>query len=317
MEKVARQKKTNFHLAGIVPVATVLSDFEMPWHDSLMPISKNYLAVERSIYECGMAGCETIWVVCHRETTPLIRHRLGDYILDPTINFSTLRNYYSRCEEHLKRIPIYYVPIHPKDRGVRDGLTWSIIYGFKRAYNISRNFSRWATPSKYYVSFPYSVYVPYDVRQARRMLSSKQSVFLRTPEGKTAKDGELIGFSFDNWEYSGYRESFLKAEKRRWKNGKWENGKFVGEELPLEERYNGNTIKLETFLETAKVTEENTFDLKWHYDISNWKNYCKYMESDVKKYINRPKFGFGYTEFNPIGLDEIELDNPDLDTDEE
>ena len=133
MEKTARQRKLNFHLAGIIPVAGLPLDFKMPWHDSLMPIAPDYLAVERSVYECGIAGCETIWIVCHKEMTPLIRHRLGDYILDPTINFSLLRKYHARAEEHLKRIPIYYLPIHPKDRGVRDGLTWSIIYGYKKA----------------------------------------------------------------------------------------------------------------------------------------------------------------------------------------
>ena len=309
MEEVARQKKLNFHLAGIVPVAIKPLDFNMPWHDSLMPIAPDYLAVERAIYECGIAGCETIWVVCHKETTPLIRHRLGDYILDPTINFSLLRNYYKRAEEHLKRIPIYYLPIHPKDRDIRDGLTWSIIYGYKKAYHVSRLFSRWATPSKYYVAFPYGVYSPSFVKQGRKIISSKESVWFRTPDGRTAKEGAYTGFSFDTWEYSGYRESFLNAETRRWKSGKWENGKFVGEELPPEERYNGDTISLETFLESAE--QKNVFDLDWYHDISSWEEYTNYLGSEDSKKVKRPKFGFKYTEYNPLAHDEIELDTPE------
>lgn len=309
MEEVARQKKLNFHLAGIVPVAIKPLDFNMPWHDSLMPIAPDYLAVERAIYECGIAGCETIWVVCHKETTPLIRHRLGDYILDPTINFSLLRNYYKRAEEHLKRIPIYYLPIHPKDRDIRDGLTWSIIYGYKKAYHVSRLFSRWATPSKYYVAFPYGVYSPSFVKQGRKIISSKESVWFRTPDGRTAKEGAYAGFSFDTWEYSGYRESFLNAETRRWKSGKWENGKFVGEELPPEERYNGDTISLETFLESAE--QKNVFDLDWYHDISSWEEYTNYLGSEDSKKVKRPKFGFKYTEYNPLAHDEIDLDTPE------
>lgn len=308
-EDKVRQKKTNFHLAGIVPVAISPLDFEMPWQDSLMPIAPNYLAVERAIYECAMAGCETIWVVCHKETTPLIRHRLGDYIYDPTLNYGILRKYHKRPEQALKRVPIYYLPIHPKDRGIRDGLVWSIIYGFKKAFHISRMFSKWATPSKYYVSFPYAVYSPIFIKEHRQIISSKKSVFFQTPEGKTAKDGEFISFTFDSWEYSDYRKSYLEAETRRWKNGKWENGKFVGEELPPEERYNGDKIPLDKFLESAKVSEDNTFQIPWHYNISSWDKYCDFLSSKEREYVRRPKFGFKYSEFNPLAHDEIEVDS--------
>jgi hypothetical protein len=315
MEKEAsRQKKTNFHLAGIIPVASLPLDFQMPWHDSLMPLAPNYLAVERSVYECAMAGCETIWIVCHKETTPLIRHRMGDWILDPTKNYSILRKFYKRCEEHVKRIPIYYVPIHPKDRNVRDGLTWSIIYGYKRAYHISRNFSRWATPAKYFVSFPHGVYSPAIVKELRTVISSKQSIFLSTPDGRTAKDGERLAFTFDTFEYSQYRGSFLEKEKRRWKSGKWEDGKFIGEELPAEERFNGASIPLSDFLEKAKVTPQNTMPVKWYHDISSWQGYCNFLSSEEKKYIKRPKFGFKYHEFNPFAHDNPVLDkDSDLD----
>lgn len=308
-EKIARQRKLNFHLAGIVPVAGLPLDFKMPWHDSLMPISQDYLAIERAIYECGMAGCETIWVVCHKETTPLIRHRLGDYILDPTINYSSLRKFTNRCEEHLKRIPIYYLPIHPKDRDVRDGIVWSIIYGYKKAYHVSRMFSRWATPSKYYVSFPYGVYSPSAAREARNEISSRQSVFLQTPDGKTAKDDVYIGFSFDGYEYSDYRKSFLEAENRKWKSGKWENGKFYGEVLPLEERFNGASITLSKFLEKADLENKHVQKISWHYDISSWDNYCNFLSSQERKNIRKPKFGFKYTEYNEFAKDNEELDN--------
>lgn len=311
MEETSRQKKINFHLAGIVPVAAQPSDFNMPWSDALMPIGKNYLAFERAVYECATAGCETIWVVCHRETTPLIRHRLGDYILDPKINFQVLRKFVKKPDQHLKRVPIYYLPIHPKDRGVRDGLTWSIIYGYKKAYHISRMFSRWATPSKYYVSFPFGVYSPSNIQSIRTKISSKESVFLKSPEGKTAKDGEYLGFSFDSWEYSTYRKSFLNAENRLWKNGKWENGTLVGEKLPPEERYNGATITLETFLENADVNADNTHEVSWYHNIDCWENYSSFLGSPQHKYVRRPKFGFKYNEFNPLAFDDPSLDTDD------
>ena len=70
---------SNFHLAGIIPVAGQPLDFKMPWHDCMMPLNKDYLAVEHSVVECAYAGCETIWIVCHDDMQPLIRSRLGDY----------------------------------------------------------------------------------------------------------------------------------------------------------------------------------------------------------------------------------------------
>ena len=72
-----------FHLAGIVPVAGQPLDFNFPWHDCLQPIAPNYLAIEHAVVECAMAGCRTIWIVCNDDVTPLVRHRIGDYIQDP------------------------------------------------------------------------------------------------------------------------------------------------------------------------------------------------------------------------------------------
>ena len=108
---------SGFHLAGIVPVAGQPLDFNMPWHDSLMPISQNYLAVERAVIECAYAGCETIWLICHTDMQPLIRHRLGDYVQDPVwIN----RRYELQRDKFHKPVPIHYVPIHPRDREKRE-----------------------------------------------------------------------------------------------------------------------------------------------------------------------------------------------------
>jgi hypothetical protein len=73
----------DFHLAGIVPVTGAPLDFNLPWHDSLIPVAQDYLAIEHAVYECACAGVNTIWVVCKEGTTPLIRHRLGDWVHDP------------------------------------------------------------------------------------------------------------------------------------------------------------------------------------------------------------------------------------------
>ena len=141
------------HLAGVVPVAGQPLDYNFPWHDCLQPIGPNYLAVERAVLECAYVGCDTIWLVCHDDMQPLIKKRLGDFVEDPVyIN----RKYDSGFpSERRKKIPIYYVPIHPNDRDRRDCLAWSVLYGANSAYYIGKNISKWATPDKYYAAFPY------------------------------------------------------------------------------------------------------------------------------------------------------------------
>ncbi len=308
--------RNKFHLAGIIPIACQPMDFKMPWHESLMPIAQDYLAFERSVYECAVIGCETIWIVAHREITPLLRHRLGDWIYDPVISPSMRKRYNpNRFTQEFKQIPIYYVPIHPKDRDVRDGIVWSIFYGVRKAYHISHYFSRWVLPNRYYVSFPYSVYSVGSLKKRRVKVSSSENIFLETPEGKNISDGTLVGFSMTGKEYSGYLKNFREHEKLVWKNGEWKNGKLVGERLPADERYTGRFIKPEQVFHTAPITQETKYKLTWYNDISNWNNYCQFLGSKNNKSIKRPTFGFSYHEFNPIGLDEeleVQIDEVDI-----
>jgi len=133
---------TYFSLAGVVPIAGEKLDYNFPWHDSMMPIGKNYLAVERSVYECAVVGCESIWIVCHKEMQSLIRHRLGDWISDPATSPGVKAHFVKFPSQHTKYIPIYYVPIHPKDRDKRDCLSWSVVYGAMRAFSLSKIISK-------------------------------------------------------------------------------------------------------------------------------------------------------------------------------
>ena len=160
----------SFHLAGIVPVAGQKSDFNLPWHDAMMPIAPNYFAVERTIVECAYAGCETIWIVCNDDVEPLIRYKIGDYVKDPV--WFNRSQYGTRPKNETKEIPIFYVPVHAKDRGKRDCLSWSILYGALTAYHISQQISKWLKPKRYYVSFPMGVYPPEILREHRNKISS-------------------------------------------------------------------------------------------------------------------------------------------------
>ena len=96
--------KKTFHLAGIIPVAGEQLDFGFEWSDSMMPIAPNYTALEHAVVECAWAGCETVWIICNDDVSPLIRHRIGDYILDPVWANRTFDRFPS---ESKKIIPIF------------------------------------------------------------------------------------------------------------------------------------------------------------------------------------------------------------------
>ena len=180
------KNQTQINLAGIVPVAGQPLDFKFPWHDSLMPVGHNYLAVEKAVFDCVVAGCNTVWVVCPKDMQPLIRYRLGDWVLDP-IRFDKGHTFGKR--PRIYEVPIYYVPIHTKDVGRRDCLAWSVITGGQYAWHVSRKISRFAYPDKYFISFPYGMFSPWWLKDHRPAIRTTEKNFYARCGDKWFKDG--------------------------------------------------------------------------------------------------------------------------------
>jgi len=291
--------KNYFHLAGIVPIASQALDFDFPWHDSCMPISQNYLAVERAVVECAYAGCETIWIVCNDDMQPLIRHRLGDYVNDPVWNF---RNKDFRPSESKKQIPIFYVPVHPKDRDKRDCLSWSVLYGSISAYNVSKQLSSWVIPDRYYVAFPYGVYPVEFLRQHRETISSGTSVIL-THGGDSVRENKYLGFTFSNDDLIMLRK--VLREKATGLYAPTQDDNYPRQKLPLSERYSARFFNLEEVFEPLNFESSYLIDVEWYHGIDNWDRYCRFLASEESKEIKRPpKNILSYHEFNRIGEEE-------------
>ena len=268
----------SFHLAGIIPVAGQPLDFNMPWHDCLMPIGKDYLAVERSVVECAYAGCETIWIVCRKSVQPLLRHRLGDWVQDPVWAYRS-REYNKTAHE--KRIPIYYVPMHLNDIKKRECTAWSILHGAYISRKISNSMSKWLVPDKYYVSFPHGVYDPSEVRPHRREISSNDPFFL-AHDDKTVKDGELLGFTFTHEESVAIKD-YMKNECY----------------------FHNKPIKVFTLKDSFSYLSKDTNkrkELSSYHKIDCWESYCKFIEKGG--YERPPKLILNYHEWNGIGIDE-------------
>tara|TARA_R110000824_G_scaffold323323_2_gene510254 strand:+ start:119 stop:997 length:879 start_codon:yes stop_codon:yes gene_type:complete len=276
-----------FHLAGIIPVAGPKLDFGFPWHDSMQPIAKNYLLVERAVVECANAGCETIWIVCNDDMQPLIKHRMGDYIEDPYSLGKS--NFVKFPSEHRRQIPIFYCPIHPKDRDRRDSLGWSALHGALNAFIISNKISKWLVPSRYYVAFPYGIYPPESVFEHRKKISHKDPFFLSF-EGRTVKDGEYLGFTMSGEEYKAYvrsiKESCTSGDKS----------------LPPAERWSSRHFGLDKIFECGKIEESKKHELPWYYRADTWESLKEFWASPSSGKLKRPSASmFKRSNYNKIG----------------
>ena len=290
----------NFHLAGVIPVHKNDFSFNFEWPDSMMPIAPNLTAVERSVMECAWAGCETIWIVCNDDISPVLRHRLGELVQDPVY----LRKLDTHPSTTRKPIPIFYVPIHPKHKNKIDCFGWSIIYGALTAFKTAANMSKWLIPGRYYVSFPYSVYNPQVVREHRKQISSPKGFFL-SHDGKTIKDGLKLGFTFDKDDFVKYRRVIRKEGVGLYTSP--QVGLYPRQKHPPGQRNTARHFTLKKVFGCATLEDANVVELEWNYGIDNWDEYVKYMASEHQASIRRPnKLFLSYREWNEIGVDNDE-----------
>ena len=299
METVENKSKLAFHLAGIIPVAGQPLDFKMDWSDCLMPIAPDYTAIESAVYECAHAGCETIWIVCNDDTSPLIRHRVGEYVFDPVWFNRSMDKFPS---ESKRVIPIFYVPIHPKDRDRRDCLAWSILHGSLTAFKIGHKISKWAAPDRYYVSFPHGVFDPEILRPYRKIISSQTPFYLRY-DNKTIKDGEYLSFTFNGRDFVKFRRKIRREGTGAWDpDSELRDGLYPTKRLPIEKRWSARHFSLDKVFSDVIIDNVSIVDLKWYYNIGSWKGYQNFLAS--QREIKRPSEKLlGYKEFNPIGED--------------
>lgn len=256
----------------------------------MLPIGNNYTLLDAAVVECAYAGCDTIWIVCGDDTAPLLRHRIGDYIEDPSYYYYNT----SKNQDHRKRIPIFWVPIHPKDRDRRDCLSWSVIYGSLVSFKTSSGISKWTIPDKYYVSFPYGVADPKEVMKNRKEYRTGKNYYM-VSNGKTVQDNYYTSFTFGKKEFIQYR-----------KNIRTGTGHYKGDygnmhALPIEERWSARFFDLKDVFCNVELQDANMLSIEEYHNISSWEEYREFMNSEYSKVIERPpKDLFSYKEFNRV-----------------
>jgi hypothetical protein len=246
----------------------------------MMPVDAGFTAIQKSVFECAIAGCSTIWIVANNDLAPIIRTRVGEWVYDPVYYY---RKYVRNYSEARREIPIYYVPVHPKDMDRRDSYGWSALYGMYSAWWVGNRLSAWLTPEKYYISFPMVAYNIYSLRKVRKMIKDKKKNFFLTYEGQTVKDNVPLSFTMFATDYLNCRRDVNSKTTKTFINPP--PGELPSQKLPLEERWSARNFDFGEVFEKLDVSRGKQVNLDWFYDLSTWDGYRSFLGSDnfVKK----------------------------------
>tara|TARA_R110002020_G_scaffold161112_2_gene345925 strand:+ start:459 stop:1238 length:780 start_codon:yes stop_codon:yes gene_type:complete len=254
-----------------------------------MPLAPNFYAIERAVLECAYAGCKTIWIVANDNVTPLVRHRLGDYIQDPV----WLGRKCKFPSEKRSLIPIFYVPCQQEHINKEYCISWTIVRGATVAKEVGESISKWTRPNIFYVAFPYSVYPP-EILRPHRQVINKPKNFLLTYKEKSIITGDFLGFTFNLNQLEKIQEEFEKTE----------NSLLLGRELENEKIYFRDKFSLDNIFECAIIEGQGKLEVPWFYPIDSWDSYCEYLASEERRKMKHPgKLVISYRELNPIGVD--------------
>lgn len=262
MEQVFKEANIVSHMAGIVPVAGRPLGFKMPWHDCMMPVANDFLAVERAVWECVLARCNTIWIVCHASMQPLLRKRIGDFVYHPK------NILYVKETEITTRSNIFYVSINPIDRDKRDTLGWSVLHGANTAYRVCKFISKWVVPEKFYCAFPYGVTCDEAIIGKPHIIKKWGRTTLFSHNGKTVQDNEYCSFTFDANSYKKCR-NFVKG----YALSQWDGTtSYARQTMSLD-------LTLGQIFKNLDTTAVDVIEYPWFYSIDTWENYCKFLGS--------------------------------------
>lgn len=261
-----QNSKKGINTVGIVPISGRTNTLESVIPDCLLPLGPGINCLQRSILECAYAGCSSIWVICNDDTLPIIKNTIGDYIMDPIIYESW--NYKKIPELSKQYIPIFYSPVLQKDRNRRDTIGWSILHGALTAFIVSSKISKWSIPKNYFVSFPYGIVNPKNIRQARANIRAGKKVY-GTYHKKTVQHGAYLPFTFtpDDW-----------LQFRRKLNEENTGG---AKSIPIQERWSAKNFTLDKIFYHDNIVVDEYLEFEKYYDIDSWESYGKYFSSDL------------------------------------
>ena len=136
------------------------------------------------------------------------------------------------------------------------------------------------TPDKYYVSFPYGIYDPELVREHRRLIKKDETFFL-SHDGKTVRDGEYLGFTFNEKQFIKYRKDLRQKGTS--------SHALIGDELrrlPPEKKWSARYFSLDEVFGSAIIDGQNVVETPWYYNIGSWSGLRRFLATDFA--LERP-----------------------------
>ena len=267
----------SLHLSGIIPIANYDTDLNVSFPQLLMPVTDGFNLIQKSVHECALAGCNTIWIVANDDMAPIIRKTIGDWVYDPVYYKRDMESkFYSQLR---KEVPIYYVGIKPKDQNKRDSYGWSILEGIHAAYMTSLKISKWLTPEKYYISFPFGVFDIYFIRKHRKLIRDKTKNLFFKYNGQSVADNKYLPFTMTGEDFKLCRRAINKKTTREYLPP-LPDQQYPSQKLPLHERWSARHFTLNDIYKPLIEMPHESVDLKWHYNICDWQSYVDYISSD-------------------------------------
>lgn len=265
MKRKNENLKTN--LVGVVPLSGRTDQLGTVLPDYCFSLNTDYTAIERSIMECAYAGCSTIWVVCNDRFIPAVKEMIGDYVIDPQSHES--HNFVRYPKEHLRYIPVFYTPVHPKDRDKRDSLGWSALYGALVSYTVSHKVSSWITPKKYFISFPFGVYDPAEAKRNRKSINSLTENFYFSHNGRSVREGEYLAFTLFPEEWKIIRKSLREM--------------CTGGDrsLPFSERWSSKNYSLDKIYNNDIIVVDKKVDIEKYHNLDSWESIKEYFAAGL------------------------------------
>lgn len=268
------------NVAGIVPLLYNDRRYNNPWHDSLNLICPNYTFIEGAVYRCLLYGCNSIWIVCNSDVSPIIRQRIGEWVVDfrNVITYIKMKKGIvpAPAESFFTSIPVYYVPISSRYRDTRNCYTWSILSGAVMAHNICSSFSSRTAPNKYFVSPMYGIYNQKPLLQKRKWQSSLRKNMFAEYNGKTFLDGEYLPFTFDKNDLSLLKKTFTECSTN-------ENYSHL---KPAEK------FSVDKVFSWYRMEDADRMRVQYYYDLSSWNGYKKFLGSEYSSFFQKRPFVF-------------------------
>lgn len=286
------KRKNIIHVAGIIPISPSIGFISnIPLHDIHMPLSYNYTLVEHAVMTAASAGCSTIWIVADKESLPLARERVGDWVTDP-INYNKIKTMYDTIK--LKKIPVIYL-----QNDYCDFLFWSIIYGLNIVQHSLYSMSIHFIPNIFFIVSPFGVTDNEFILQNREKIHNFTNRFYCSFQKKSAKTGDYLPFTIlfeDIKRLTDKLEEQVTTIKRL---------SFLiqsDQNIDCESFYGLKDM----FNIEYRLNSEDTFlEVPWYFNVENWDDYYNCLMKKIKKPQHLYQLSPSFKQWHWHSLDEI------------